>query len=244
MCVIVYLDWTTVVQKLITEENGMNQGLKISTRNVFGLAVDIVKTSQTKSGFEPAPFDLGAGEALFGSLRLDGFAALLRIGFAEHLTLAGGDEGRYKNETPHINRAWAIREILIHDYGIDPERVSYAPSNSNTGGNIIAIRGKIEEMQLDPNHCRVVTSHYHVSRAYMDLQEAKLNIPVYSAEAFWLLEQAGRKNLLIERFGGDDLAKRVAVEINGIADKIRGTFKSRTDASAVFLKDALNIKAL
>lgn len=200
-----------------------------SVHMAVGLAFDVQKTQYTRSGFEPAPFDLGSGKELFGALRLDGFAALLRIGFAKRLVIAGGNEGRYAGETPVINRAWAIREMLIHDFGIDPDRVESVASNSNTGGNIAAITAKFEWVKITTGEAALVTSHYHIPRADMDLRSARLLMPAYSAEAFWLLEGGGRKYHLIERLGGGPLASRIAEEIQGIADKFRGAYKPRTD---------------
>ena len=72
---------------------------------VFGLAFDVTKSHDTISGFQPAESDLGAGKFLFGDLRLEGFAAMMRLGFSKKLVLVGGDEGRYKDERPVINRA-------------------------------------------------------------------------------------------------------------------------------------------
>lgn len=211
----------------------MSQGLAVSVNTAFGLAFDIEKTNATKSGFKPAQFDMGAGKDLFGEIRLDGFAALLRIGFAERLIIVGGVEGRYKGEFPVIDRAWAIREMLIHDHEIDPARVLNIASNSNTGGNIKAIDAEMAQSGLVPAQSAVVSNLYHIARAGVDLLAAGLPIPMYAAEAFYLLEQEGRKELLIKRLGDGPLAERYAEETQGIADKIRGTYKPRTDAPAV-----------
>ena len=201
-------------------------------RTAFGLAFDIEK-GPTNSGFWPAQIDLGAGKELFGDLRLEGFAALLSSDYAETLVLAGGDEGRYKNATPVINRAAAIREMLIGDFNIAPDRVLSFPSRSNTGGNIAIIKSVMTDRGLAGADCALISNHYHIPRALLDLYAAGINMRAYPAESFLLLEDAARKNDLIERLGGGPLAERCAEEIQGIADKIRGTYKPRTDAAAV-----------
>jgi hypothetical protein len=211
----------------------MEEKLAVSVDTAFGLAFDIEKAPERKSGFKPAQLDLGAGKELFGDLRLDGFASLLRIGFAQRLVIVGGNEGRYKNETPVINRAAAIREMLLHDYGIPSDRVTSFVSNSNTGGHIAIIGKRMEQSALGWGDCAVVSNHYHLPRAFLDLAAGNLPIPIYPAEAFWLLEDERRKNDLIERLGGGALAERVAEEVQGIAHKLRGTYKPRTDAPAV-----------
>lgn len=211
-----------------------NGSLAIHIKSAFGLAFDVERTSDRKSGFKPALFDLGAGKFLFGNLRLDGFAASLKTGFAEMLVLAGGDEGRYKDEKPPVNRANAIREMLVHDCGIDPERVRALPSRSNTGGNIAVIRSFIESENLRPEDCGLVSNHYHLPRAHLDLTASGLPLRMFSAEALWLLEDAERKNELIKRLGEGHLAERYAEEIAGIADKMRGTYEPRTDTPVVF----------
>ena len=201
-------------------------------RQAFGLAFDIQRDPSTRSGFSPAPTDLGAGLELFGPLRLRGFAAMLRMGFVDHLTVVGGDEGRYKNEQPVINRAWAICEMLIHDFGIVPDRVSFVASKSNTLGNV----GIIAERTRSPEDI-VVTSHYHVPRALMDIEAAGLAVKMRCAEAFILLEDMARKDVLkeeiIAELGGNAKAERDGEEIQGIAQKLEGTYKSRTDAAPI-----------
>ncbi len=207
----------------------MDQRLAMFVHTAFGLAFDVEKAPDRKSGFKPAQTDLGSGKQLFGDLRLDGFAALLQTGFAQHLVVLGGYEGGYKGELPVINRAWSIREMLVHDLGIDPNLVLSIPSASNTGGNIAAIGAKMEADTISPTDCALVSNLYHLPRAFLDLMAGNLPIPIYAVEAFWLLEDESRKAKLIERFGGGSLAERMAEEVQGIAHKLRGTYKPRTD---------------
>lgn len=207
----------------------------------FGLAFDIEK-APTKSGFKPAQFDLGAGKELFGSLRLDGFASALQTGIVETLVIAGGDEGRYKNEPEAINRAWAIREMLVHDFGIVADRIQSFPSRSNTGGNIAIFKSVIAERKIDTAECCLVTNLYHLPRASMDLHANGLSMQLIAAEAFWLLEDIDRKNMLIERLGEGPLAERCAEEIQGVADKIRGTYKPRTDAAPINISPKMYVR--
>lgn len=208
-------------------------------RQAFGLAFDIERTTATKSGFRPAQFDLGSGKELFGLVRIAGWAAMIRLDIVDHLTIVGGDEGRYKEDP--INRAVAIREMLIRDYEVDASRVDAVPSKSNTLGNV----GIIRDRSTSPSDI-VVTNLYHIPRAAMDLAAQGLSLPMIAAEAFTLLEAkrgekehnneglfALKKNLLIESLGGGPLAERCAEEIQGIADKLDGSYQSRTDATPV-----------
>ena len=200
---------------------------------VFGLAFDIERDPSRPSGFKPASVDLGSGKAMFGEIRLGGFAALLRTGFAKHLTIVGGDEGRYRGEEPVINRAWAIREMLVKDCGIDESLVTSFASNSNTGGNITIIKREVEERGLTPGQVAVVTSYYHAPRAAVMMAKDGLVLPVYPAEALVLLEGIVTKEELANRhFGGGSLAERLAEEIQGVAALIRGNYTPRTDAAA------------
>ncbi|NBV76651.1 hypothetical protein EBR66_00575 [bacterium] len=194
--------------------------------HAYGLAFDVEKDLGRRSGFKPALTDLGSRKYLFGELRLAGFASLLRLGYAEHLVLVGGNEGRYKSEEPVVNRAHAIKEMLVHDHEISPSKLSAVASNSNTGGNIAIIR---DQQALEPRDAFVVTNHYHLPRAAMDISAAGLMLPLFSAESFLLLAEKWSKEQLIDAFGQGTLAERVAEEIQGIADKLRGTYKPRTD---------------
>lgn len=201
---------------------------------VCGLAFDVEKAS-TRSGFRPAKTDLGSHKELFADLRLEGFAALLRLGFAHKLVIFGGDEGRFKDEYPRLNRAWAIKQMLIDDHKIAVDRIEHVRSNSNTGGNVIEIKKRIGFF----TRSAVVSNHYHLPRAALDLKHARVRLPLYPAEAFLLLENHLWKHDLIMRFGGNALAERMTEEIQGIADKIRGTYRPRTDIAAVSKSNSL-----
>lgn len=197
---------------------------------VCGLAFDIEK-AHTRSGFRPAKVDLGAEKNLFADLRLEGFAALLRLGFTETLMIFGGNEKRYHGETVNVsgkkvplNRGWAIAQMLIQDYGIPEWKVGSSFSLGNTVGNIEAIRQTVGKRQSV-----VVSNHYHLPRAALDLYAVGLQFPLYAAEAFWLLEDESRKNTLIQRLGGNAYAERVAEEIQGIAHKLAGAYTPRAD---------------
>lgn len=204
---------------------------------VCGLAFDIEKDieqgKKTTSGFVPARIDLGGGEELFADLRLEGFAALLELDFAKKLIIFGGDERRYKGERVKVenklvplNRAWAITQMLEHDFGIPAERLGFFASRSNTLGNIEAIKRQVRRKKSV-----VVTNHYHIPRTDIDLEAAGLNLRCRSAEAFLLLDGRLSKEVLAERLGGGPLADRMVIEINGMMEKMRGTFVSRTDAA-------------
>ena len=74
-----------------------------------------------------------------------------------------------------------------------------------------------------------MSNHYHLPRISIDLANAKLRSLALAAEAFILLEDPPRKDELIRRLGGNAYAERVVEEIQGIAHKIQGTYKPRTD---------------
>lgn len=210
--------------------------LELNVECLFGLAFDIERTNDRPSGYKPAYEDLGAGKALFGDLRLDGFAAALKTGFAKRLVLAGGNEGRYKDELQPINRAMAIRQMLVVDYDIDTARIDWFESRSNTGGNIQIIRDVMAKQGLDISQVALMSNLYHTVRASMDLSAAGLPMRLFAAEGLWLVEGGKhetegwlRKNDLLRRVGDDPHSERCVEEMAGIADKILGTYKARTD---------------
>jgi hypothetical protein len=207
----------------------MSGQLAVSVKVLFGLAFDIEKDSNRKSGFRPADIDLGAKMKLYGDVRLAGFAAALQTGFAQKLILAGGDEGRYKNETPIINRAESIRKMLIDDYDIDPTLVDAYPSRSNTGGNIAIFSGILVDQQLMQSDCGLMTNLYHEVRASWDLMAGGLWLRLVPAESMILLANPDAKGELIRALDGGELARRIVEEANGIMEKVRGTYAPRTD---------------
>ncbi len=198
----------------------------------FGLAFDVERDPNRLSGFRPAETDLGVRKALFGDLRLEGFAAMLRLGFAEKLIIIGGNEKRYENEAEPVNRAYAIVQMLVHDHDNEPDRVTHIASKSNTSGNITALVQIMSKNGLDPGTCGVVSSHYHLPRAEFDLREAGVLVRTFPAEAFILLEGRHHLKWLIKRFGGGPLAERSAYEIKGLGDKITGNYQPLTNTKA------------
>jgi hypothetical protein len=197
-----------------------------------GLAFDIEKDEDagderefTASGFKPARLDAGASKELFADLRLEGFAALLRLDFAQKLIVFGGDEKRYEGEKPIINRAESITKMLEYDYGIPPERLGYFASRSNTTGNVEAIKRQVG----NKTEGLVVSNHYHIPRAHRILWKAGVNVHLLPAESFMLLEDRSRKESIFKRLGGGPLAERMVEEIQGIADDIIDAYVPRTD---------------
>lgn len=219
------------------------EDLKIRVQTLFGLAFDIEKEPGRRSGFKPASFDMGVGKELFGDLRLEGFAAALKTGFADEIVLAGGDEGRYKNETPVINRAWAIREMLIHDFGIDPRRVQSFASKSNTLGNVGIIRDFMGQSKKPLSECGLMSNLYHLPRAHLDIVAHDVPLRLFAAESLLLIEQPAIKNDLVQRLGEGPLAERMVEEIGGIADKIRGAYQSKTDAKPFSIQETVSSRS-
>lgn len=200
----------------------------------LGIAVDVERSS-SPSGFKPARFDRGAQRELFGELRILGFAAAIRSGLVQRLILAGGDEGRYDGETPVVNRAEAVREMLIHEHEIDPNLVVAHPSRSNTSGNIAIFAEKILESREPPSSFALITSLYHLPRAMIDLAAAgfpeAFPLPVEAAILFEHPKDKldSVKGDIIRQLGEGPLAQRMVEEAAGIADKLRGDYTARTD---------------
>lgn len=186
---------------------------------------------------------MGVGKELFAPERLDGFAAALNTGFADELILAGGDEGRYKGETPTINRAWAIGQMLIGDYDIDPRRIQTFASKSNTLGNVGIIRDFMQRNERSLGDCGIMTNLYHLPRAHMDLDAHGIPLRLFAAEALWLIEHPDGKNDLVHRFGEGPMAERMVEEVAGIADKLRGSYQSKTDAAPVSIPGTVRASA-
>jgi len=221
----------------------MFTGLKLEVQALFCLAFDIEKAPDKKSGFQPANFDMGAGKELFGDLRLEGFAAALKTGFAKKLLIAGGDEQRYKGESPVINRAWAIGQMLVHDHGIDADKIETFASRSNTMGNVDFFKDFIQKNVMALDQSGLMTNLYHLPRASMDMAAKQIPVQGFAAEALLLVENKDRKNELIHRLGDGPLAERYVEELAGIADKIRGTYQSKTDVAPVAIPGVVKANA-
>lgn len=205
---------------------------------LIGLSTSVTLTGE---GFAPKPEDHGI--PLLGDLRWAGFAAALRGGFAEHLTVVGGDEDMLWGDLPQdfqdhaqrrsgpVNRAQAICGHLERKQGILSERLSWLRSVGNTGGNVAAIVRKLREHDGDLSGVCVTTSFYHLPRLSMDLARAGLgHLSLCPAEAFLVAETgqvAGRKALAAS-FGSGPLVDRSIAEIIGISDKLTGEYRPKS----------------
>ncbi len=203
---------------------------------VCGFAFDIEKTDdpQRPSGFKPAEVHLGSIELnpLYAQPRLEGLAAMLRLGFCRMLVIPGKDERRYKDETividgkpPKYWQGWVIREMLIHDLSADPSKIHWLPSTGTTGNAAIAFCefARWEHLSIEEGKVEFVTSWYHCTRAgRIALRSAGLPPFLTPAEAFTLAEAEldGTRDAAEQRlrsFGGHYLDPRVIQEIRGIA---------------------------
>ncbi len=134
----------------------------IANEVVFGLAFDIEKDQVNKSRYRPARRDLSSNKELFADIRLEAFANLVKYNITKKLIVVGGDEQRYSKEMPLINRGWAICEMLIHDFRINPEQVGYLQSTTSTAGNIIAIKKYVKKNKISKYF--IVSNFYHLPR--------------------------------------------------------------------------------
>ena len=198
---------------------------QIRKESVFCLGFFIEKADERKSGFKPA--DQDEGGKLYCDLRMEGVAALLRIGFAKKVVVLGGNEKRIT--TTNIRRGRAIQKMLIDDFGADPDRVEAIDCSPNTAGNVASIIDYINMYQMSGQTFAVVSNMYHIPRVALLLESANVHLPLYPAEAFLLIENEEKwKSELIERYGGGSLAKRIVEEAQGVAAMLCGTYKTKT----------------
>jgi hypothetical protein len=205
---------------------------------LLGLAFDVMRDGDD---LKPALIDLGARKELFGDVRLRGFQAALQKGIAPCLIIAGGDEGRYKDETPTVNRAEAIRDMLVRR-GIPATQIIARASKSNTLGNVDIFADMVRTSGVPAKDFALITNLYHLPRAQWDMAKAGLHevalLPAESAILYGMPKnQLGvRKEMLARELGGGAMAERIVEEAAGIADKLAGTYASRTDTVPVGLE--------
>ena len=214
---------------------------------VCGFAFDIEKTANPErpSGFKPAGDHLGSIEQnpIYAQPRIEGFAAMLRLGFCRMLVIPGKDERRYKGETIVIDgkpsklwQGWVIREMLIHDLGADPSKIHWLPSTGTTGNAAIAFLefARREHLSIEEGEVEFVTSWYHCPRAgRIALRSAGLPPFLTPAEAFTLAEAEldGNREAAEQRlrsFGGHFTDSRVIQEIRGVALFLLGKDRPQT----------------
>ena len=197
--------------------------LLTSNEIVFGLAFDIEKDKDTKSRYRPAQRDLASNKELFAHIRLEAFANLLRHKVTSKLIVVGGNEQRYGKEISPINRGWAICEMLIHDFNINPEQVGYLVSTGNTAGNITAIKKYVKKNKISKYF--IVSNFYHLPRINAELILRKSPTITLPAESFWLLDKSNSVKKLATLLGNGSLAQRIVKESQGIIQKISRTYK-------------------
>lgn len=202
---------------------------------LVGLAFDVVKSTKTWSGFEPAEFHFGSDCPLFGDLRLEGIASALTHDFAKNFLVPGKDEKRYRSETFEIDgsqqplwQGWAICQMLEKDYGIDKARLSWITSTGTTADAISALR---ESGRLSGNYA-ITTSWYHQPRADDSIDKI---VPVprkFAAESLILAacandEERSAARERIEKRWREGLIERALLEIEGIAKIAEGDYQPK-----------------
>jgi uncharacterized SAM-binding protein YcdF (DUF218 family) len=195
-----------------------------------GHGFDIEKAEgadRTTSGFRPAKLHDKTKLPLMGDLRLFGFVAALQMNYCEKLLLAARDEERYPDE--NINQAWAISEMMVKDYGVDPERVLWIKSGKGTAKNILAMKQKAAE--LGAADFAVITNKYHLERSLRTFSSLGAIPHFVSAESLWLAasptedDRLSRYSFIWERWEEDLLLREVA-ELEGLAKDLLGQYKS------------------
>lgn len=186
----------------------------------YGLAFNIER-ADTKSGFRPRGAT-DANDNSYFELRLKGFAAMLQLGFCEKLCIAGGDEKISETET--VNRAFAITQMLIHDYGISENQLEWMDSLASTEGNLVAIKQHMEGHDL---RSAIVTNDYHIPRSLVFAHAHSITAPFYPAEAFSLANEQMTSTTLENAFGGTAFARRCVSGIKGVSDLLLGQYFSK-----------------
>ncbi|HVM73363.1 MAG TPA: hypothetical protein VMU13_00595 [Candidatus Paceibacterota bacterium] len=202
----------------------------------FGLAFDVERDSERRSGFKPAEIQLGPQMPLpmYGELRLHGFAATIMGGFCEHITIVGKDEKRINDCV--VYQGNAICEMLVRDLGVPREQVSWNTSDSNTGHTLEVIRKMVYEDREAGKHrrCAIITSHYHRDRSEESALCSGWSPVFLSAESFILaacaseVERSTKRNWIEEELRRYDYVARAIAEINGISDMRRGVYQPQT----------------
>lgn len=185
----------------------------------YGLAFN-VERAETKSGFKPK-YSGNAEDNYYFDLRLAGFASLLELGFAKKLCIVGGDETIGENDV--VNRAFAITQMLVRDYGISSDAVEHLVSTASTEGNMGVI---VEHSKYSKLRAAIVTNNYHIPRALLFSFAYDVRLPMYPAEAFLLAEKSRTPEDLEKIFGNTLFAKRSVAGIKGISDALLGQYHS------------------
>ncbi len=211
-------------------------------KSVVGFAFDIEKASERKSGFRPAKEHLGSENPnpMYADPRLEGYAAMLRLGYTEQLIIPGKDERRYKSELVDIDgqpspiwQGWTIREMLVKDFGCDGTCIRWVSSTGTTMNAALAIQelAEKEKMEFGWGKTEFATSYYHCIRTgRVSLQSIGLPSYLTPAEAFTvaeaiILDKAQEAEDRLRSFGGHFTDERIINEIRGIAHHLLGRYE-------------------
>lgn len=122
-----------------------------------------------------------------------------------------------------MNRAFAITQMLILDYGVSGDVVEYLASTPSTEGNVIAIAEHFKHSELSAT---IVTNNYHIPRSLVFSFAYGIHLPMYPAEAFLLASGLRTPEDLEKVFGDTLFAKRCVSGIKGISDALLGQYVS------------------
>jgi hypothetical protein len=142
---------------------------------------------------------------------------------------------------PHpLYQSWAICQMLIKDYGVDPARVDWERGTGTTQSSMSVINEKAGELlaQNGTRSVAILTSYYHVPRA-VGLMETSHGSPLFlAAEAVTMaratVQNTGRRTRwrIAWQLGfwtaWHPLIRRELEEMQGIADRdILGSYTAR-----------------
>lgn len=217
------------------------------SHTILGLSFNVARSSETLSGYQPS-FLSPDGLPLYGSLRLQGFAAAFKAGFADRIVLFGGTE--VFSDGYRIARPQAIKEMLVHDLLIPEEVIDTCESSPNSKGNVAAIEAYLLDPARDGRDTySVVTNHYHIPRVHWELHNAGLvNIGLMPAEAILIfavlkkgVDAENARDLLLPQWIGSNgffegydqgqvlpYLERVWMECKGIAQLHHGSYQAGT----------------
>jgi len=176
-------------------------------KHVFLLAADVTKVADS---YQLATEDRNG--VLLADWRLKACKKLVDQNLAEKIVVVGWHD----EEDEVISRSTVIRDLLIGEYGLNPQVLEVIEQKEDgTFGNIRAIVKYMTEENLSAEDCAFLTNFYHVPRAVRLFanEHASLITPLV-AESFVPEEFTNIKNAYLS----ESFSKRLESELKKLGE--------------------------
>lgn len=202
------------------------ESLKKYYQVVFVLGSEIERR-EPEQKWVPAEVDK-RGRALGGEWRVRAAAQLIQEQQTNKIVFVGGAAVKETgNPDTDLLRPTVMRDCLINDYQVVPEKVYSEKTPPSTAGNVLGVYHYIaRHPELHVEGCAFLTNFYHIPRAMRFFQHYGLNLKPIIAESLFAKNPEELKKIK-EFYVSSEMWERIQSELEGAYDWEVGNYTIR-----------------